>query len=158
MQRGGTSWRCRSLPGNTRATFISMLEVPARFFTVVYNGANYPRESVPYELADGANCQVFAYALLQHHGIAMPPLRSSELWTDTTFTERVSDYRPLDLLLFNRTDEAWGAHVALFVGDDHAIHLCASEGRPVIWSLDQFAARPEYACLLGGKRVVSGSL
>jgi hypothetical protein len=52
MQRGGTSWRCRSLPR--------------------------------------ANCQVFAYALLEHFGIAMPPLRSSELWSVSRAPARIS--------------------------------------------------------------------
>jgi len=132
-----------------------MLELPDFVWTVVYNGANVPRDSVPYELTGGANCQIFAYAVLEHFGIAVPPLRSSELWSDTSFTRRVGDYRPLDLLLFNRTDAAWGAHVALFVGENKAIHLCASEGRPVIWRLEDFAMRDEYAVLLGGKRVLA---
>lgn len=46
---------------------------------------------------------------------------------------------------------------ALFwtVGEDKAIHLCAAEGRPVICGLEEFATRPEYACFLGAKRVVS---
>ena len=90
--------------------------------------------------------------MLQHFGIAIPPFRSSELWADEELTRRVSDYRPHDLLLFNRTEDAWGAHVAVFVGDGKAIHLCASEGRPVIWRLEEFAMRAEYAVLLGGKR------
>jgi hypothetical protein len=54
-------------------------------------------------------------------------------------------------LLINRTEAAWGAHVALFVGENKAIHLCASEGRPVIWRLEDFALREEYAFLRGGK-------
>ena len=132
-----------------------MLEIPDFFWTVGYDGENFPRDSDPYQVTGGANCQVFAYAILQHFGIAIPPLRSSELWSDTTFTRQVSDYRPLDLLLFNRTEAAWGAHVALFVGDNQAIHLSASERRPVIWRLEDFAMREEYACLLGGKRVLS---
>jgi cell wall-associated NlpC family hydrolase len=131
-----------------------MVEIPDFFFSVAYDGGNFPRESVAYQLTGGANCQVFAYALLQHHGIAIPPLRSSELWSDTRFTQRVSDYRPLDLLLFNRTESAWGAHVALFVGDNKAIHLSASQGRPVIWRLEDFTMREEYSFLLGGKRVL----
>jgi lipoprotein Spr len=131
-----------------------MLEIPDFFWTVEYDGANFPRESVGYQVTTGANCQVFAYALLQHFGIAIPPLRSSELWSDTRFTRRVSDYCPLDLLLFNRTEAARGAHVALFVGENKAIHLSASERRPVIWQLEDFATREEYAFLLGGKRVL----
>jgi hypothetical protein len=97
---------------------------------------------------------VCGYEILQQFGFAIPPLRSSELWADTKYTRVVGEYEPLDLLLFNRTGEAWGAHVALVVGDNQAIHLCASEGRPVIWSLAEFALRPEYACLLGGKRAI----
>jgi lipoprotein Spr len=131
-----------------------MLEIPAFFWTVEYDGENFPRESVGYQLTGGANCQVFAYAILQHFGIAIPPLRSSDLWSDTRFTRRVTDFRPLDLLLFNRTETAWGAHVALCVGENKAIHLSASEGRPVIWRLADFAMRGEYAFFLGGKRVL----
>jgi murein DD-endopeptidase / murein LD-carboxypeptidase len=132
-----------------------MLEIPELFWTVEYDGENLPRESGGYQLTGGANCQVFAYAILQHFGIAIPPLRSSDLWSDTRFTRRVSGYRPLDLLLFNRTEAAWGAHVALFVGENKAIHLSASEGRPVIWRLEDFAIREQYAVLLGGKRVLA---
>ena len=131
-----------------------MLEIPDFVWAVEYDGANFPRESVGYQLTGGANCQVFAYAVLQHFGISIPPLRSSDLWSDTTFTRRVTEYRPLDLLLFNRTDSAWGAHVAVFVGENQAIHLCASEGRPAILRLEDFAMRQEYAVLLGGKRVL----
>ena len=131
-----------------------MLQIPDAFLAVRYNGENFPRESIGYRLTDGANCQVFAYALLQHFGITIPPLRSSELWSDTRFTQKVSVFSPLDLILFNRTELAWGAHVALFVGDNKAIHLSASEGHPVIWRLEDFALREEYAVLLGGKRVL----
>ena len=135
-----------------------MLEIPDFFWTVEYNGSNFPRESSVYRLTDGANCQVFAYALLQHFGLTLPPLRSSELWADTRFTRQVSDYRPLDLMLFNRTDAAWGAHVALFVGENKAIHLSAATVTPVLWQLEDFAMRDEYAVLLGGKRVLESSL
>ena len=135
-----------------------MLEIPDFFWTVEYNGSNFPRESDAYRLTGGANCQVFAYALLQHFGIAVPPLRSSELWSDTRFTRRVSDYRPLDLLLFNRTEAAWGAHVALFVGENKAIHLSAATVTPALWQLEDFALQDEYAVLLGGKRVLESPL
>ena len=134
-----------------------MLEIPDFFWTVEYNGENFPRESGAYQLTGGANCQVFAYALLQHFGIVVPPLRSSDLWSDTTVTRRVSDYRPLDLLLFNRTEAAWGAHVAVFVGENKAIHLSAATITPVIWRLEDFAMREQYAFLLGGKRVLASA-
>lgn len=62
--------------------------------------------------------------------------------------------QPLDLLLFNRNDDPYGAHVAVYAGAGQVLHLAKSVGRPAIWSLGAFAARDEYRVLLGGKRVL----
>ena len=88
-----------------------------------------PRLGTPYGLSQGANCQVYAYALLGHFGVKFPPLRSSELWADETATLRVDTFEPLDLLLFNRTLEPFGAHVALCMGDGLAVHLSRAVGK-----------------------------
>ncbi len=64
----------------------------------------------------------------------------------------VTDLEPLDLLLFNRAPDAWGAHVALYLGDERAVHLSRQVGRPVIWTLEQFKAEPHYQCFIGAKR------
>jgi AcrR family transcriptional regulator len=56
--------------------------------------------------------------------------------------------------LFNRTRDAWGAHVAIHVGNDRAIHLCRRVGLAAVWPLAQFAEYPEYRVLLGGKRAL----
>jgi len=62
----------------------------------------------------------------------------------------VSDeLRPLDLLLFNRTKNPWGAHVALYLGEDHAIHLSKKQSEPVIWPLAQFLQLAEYRNFIG---------
>jgi hypothetical protein len=42
----------------------------------------------------------------------------------------------LDLLLFNRTDEPCGAHVAVYLGQDGAVHLSQEVGRPVVLPLE----------------------
>jgi len=135
--------------------------VPARFFDVEYNAERYPgAPSVVGAdlLHGGANCQLFAYELLRANGLCPPALRSSELWSDEAATEVVHEFEPLDLLLFNRTPDAYGAHVAVYVGDGRAIHLSRSVGRAAIWTIDEFLATPEYRCLIGAKRVRARSI
>jgi lipoprotein Spr len=66
----------------------------------------------------------------------------------------VSDHQPLDLLLFNRTQKAWGAHVALCVGEGEAIHLSKKLSAPVVWPIAHFAEQPEYRVLIGAKRTL----
>jgi cell wall-associated NlpC family hydrolase len=105
-------------------------------------------------LEGGANCQQFAYEVLRHFGLAPPDLRSSELWADTQATARVSVAQPLDLVLFNATDEAYGAHVGVWVNEGRVLHLCAEIGRPVVWEMTEFAKRQRYGVLIGVKRVV----
>jgi murein DD-endopeptidase / murein LD-carboxypeptidase len=135
----------------------SPLPIPARFREVPYDGARYPGAEGVSGLDGGANCQQFAYELIRHFGFAPPGFRSSELWEDGVHTEVViGEPAPCDLLLFNRTPAAWGAHVAvclgLSLGCGLAIHLSRRAGVPAIWRLDDFALRPEYACFIGAKR------
>ncbi|MFE6228976.1 MULTISPECIES: hypothetical protein [unclassified Streptomyces] len=133
--------------------------LPARFWTVRYDGSRYPGAPAVTArpgLAAGANCQVFAYEVLRHFGLNPPELRSSDLWEDTGSTVRVPVARPLDLLLFNATDDAYGAHVAVAAGDGLILHLCREVGRPAVWRPEDFAARERYGVLLGAKRVLGG--
>jgi cell wall-associated NlpC family hydrolase len=131
--------------------------LPPGFWAVRYVGARFPGSQAVVErpgIADGANCQLFAYEVLRHFGLEVPALRSSELWADTTATTPVSEARPLDLVLFNATGDAWGAHVGVWIEDDQVLHLCAEVGRPVVWRMDEFAARDRYRTVIGIKRVV----
>ncbi|MEU7410025.1 MULTISPECIES: hydrolase [Streptomyces] len=105
-------------------------------------------------LERGANCQLFAYEVLRHFGLAVPALRSSELWADTQSTARVPVAQPLDLMLFNATDDAYGAHVGVMVGEGRVLHLCAEAGRPAVWGMTEFATRRRYRVLIGIKRVL----
>ncbi|MEU7583508.1 hydrolase [Streptomyces sp. NPDC041068] len=106
-------------------------------------------------LTDGANCQLFAYEVLRHFGLAPPTLRSAELWSDTTATAHVTAAQPLDLLLFNATASAYGAHVAIYAGDHAILHLCAEVGHPAVWGPEDFAARERYGVRVGAKRVTN---
>ena len=136
-----------------------MLSVPEPFTTVRYNGARYPgaTPSADGDLSAGANCQLFAYALLRHFGLVVPPRRSSELWADTRHTEHVCDLEPLDLLFWNRTGEPWGAHIGVYLGDGHAVHLARDVGVPVVWPLGEFDKHPGYRVFLGAKRVLKAA-
>jgi hypothetical protein len=130
-------------------------DIPDRFWTIPYDIAHDRNSATLMGIETGANCQNFAYELLRHFGRQVPHLRSSNLWDDTEHTIAVDKYQPLDLLLFNPTHNAWGAHVAVYVGNDRAIHLSRRVGLAAVWPLAQFAGFPEYRVLLGGKRALA---
>ncbi len=132
-----------------------MLQIPPHLLDIAYVGKHFPGANWEGGLAAGANCQVFAYALLNHYGIVVPPFRSSDLWEDQTVSQRVTDLKPLDLLLWNRTTVAWGAHVGVYLGEGKAVHLSKQIGKPVIWSLARFMEEPLYHVFIGGKRILS---
>jgi lipoprotein Spr len=129
-------------------------EIPQRFWNVRYDLAHDFNAPVLKSLSESPNCQNFAYEILRHFGRTIPDFRSSNLWDDTEHTIAVSDTQPLDLLLFNRTTNSWGAHVALCVGEDHAIHLSRQIGTATVWSIRQFAEHAEYRVLVGTKRTL----
>jgi murein DD-endopeptidase / murein LD-carboxypeptidase len=133
-------------------------EIPDRFWKIPYDPAHDRDSPTLMGIETGANCQNFAYELLRHFGRYVPNLRSSNLWDDTEHTIVADEYKPLDLLLFNRTRDAWGAHVAVCVGDDQAIHLCRRVGFAAVWSLAEFAAQSEYRVLIGAKRSLPTNL
>lgn len=134
-----------------------MLEkLPEGLWATRYVGARFPGSPLVTDrpgLAEGANCQLFAYEVLRLFGFDPPDLRSSELWADAEFTERAAAARPYDLVLFNPTQDAWGAHVGVIVGQDQILHLCAEVGHPAVWSWQEFKDRPRYRTLVGIKRV-----
>ncbi|MEU8588045.1 hydrolase [Streptomyces sp. NPDC048664] len=137
-----------------------LARLPSAFWSVPHVAARFPGSRDVRErpgLAAGANCQVFAYAVLRHFGLAAPALRSSDLWTDTRSTVRVGAdaARPLDLMLFNAGDDAYGAHVGVRAGEGRVLHLCAEVGLPALWEDARFAERERYRVLVGVKRVTA---
>ncbi|GAA1090050.1 hydrolase [Kitasatospora arboriphila] len=140
----------------TVADFVGQL--PAGFWQVPYAGARFPGSRAVAErpgLEHGANCQLFARAVLARSGLLVPALRSSELWEDTASTVRVAEPNARDLLFFGRDEDPWGAHVGVHAGGETVLHLCAEVGRPALWTLADFAARERYRVLLGAKRVTA---
>ena len=125
------------------------LQIPPDFFAIPYDCARFCVD----DIAGGANCQAFAYTLLRHFGLSISDFRSSDLWDDDRETERVTDLQPLDLLLFNRTTDPYGAHVGLYLGESKVIHLSQRVGKPAIWALEDFRRAPGYEVFIGAKRV-----
>ena len=70
------------------------IDIPPEFFSVTYDYDRHP-QSASFDFSKGANCQLWAYAVLKHFGVNMPPFRSSELWEDCIDTESVKNYKPL---------------------------------------------------------------
>ncbi len=132
---------------------IKEINIPSWLMDISYNGRIFPNGTTHDMTKMGANCQVFAYYLLRSHGLIVPDYRSSELWADTEFSALISEnYQPLDILFFHKTSNSYGAHVAVYIGNNQAIHLSKQEGKPVIWDIDTFFQYPKYEFLLGGKR------
>ena len=122
---------------------------PGWVTTVPYRGEAHPQAPDLPPLHLGANCQRYAYGVVNLFGRQVPPHRSSELWDDQNLTHHgCEDAKDLDLALFNDCDSAWGAHVAVIIGD-RLLHLCAEQGRPALWSWRDFAARPRYTRIVG---------
>src|SRR5262245_30409890 len=129
-----------------------MLAIPKHLMDVRYNGRVHPGSHIQ-DLEAGDNCQVLAYALLEHYGVDVPRLRSSELLEDTTRTIEVAAYQPLDLLLFNSSPVAFGAHVTVYLGEGRVVHLARHHGIPVIESKDDLLKQVRYRFFIGAKRV-----
>jgi lipoprotein Spr len=129
------------------------LELPERFSAVPYSATCVPGKVPLSAFATGANCQLFSYALLAHYGLEVPPWRSSDLWVDTRASRRVTQLEPLDLLLWNKAPDAYGAHVGVYLGEGRAAHLSRQVGRPTVWALASFLVFSEYHVFIGAKRM-----
>ena len=126
---------------------------PQWVITAPYDDRCHPQATPLPALEEGANCQRFAYAVLRLFGLAVPPHRSSELWNDPNLIHLpASEARDQDLVLFNRSSDAWGAHVAVVISG-HLLHLCEEIGFPAVWEWSDFAARDRYRCVVGAVRI-----
>jgi hypothetical protein len=135
----------------------SLAFLPEHLRGVPYVYARHPEATEAGDVSGGANCQLYAYAVLAHFGRYVPPLHSSGLWAEHEAVETVAEAAPLDLLLFDSgpkpgLEEGYAAHIGVHVGPDRVLHLCQEVGVPVVWRYADFAARPRYARLLGAKR------
>ena len=128
------------------------VEIPQKFLTVCYNPKQIPGSNLSI-FEHGANCQLFAYSLLEHFGYTIPPLRSSDLWADQKTTKNTHNFKPLDLMLYHYKPEAWGAHVGLYIGDGNVLHLSQDIGKPEMKYHQDFSLSDKYKFFIGAKRI-----
>ncbi len=127
--------------------------IPSIFLTIKYNPKQTPEvKSSPFK--HGANCQLFAYTLLSYYGYKIPPFRSSELWDDCQFTKKVSHLKPFDILMYSDNEEAWGAHIGLYLGDGKIIHLSKENTYPKIQTHQSMMEIKKYRHFIGAKRLI----
>lgn len=130
-----------------------MISIPERFLQINYNPEVKPQSNYSKDLIDGANCQIFVYSILRFYKHEIPEFRSSELWDDELFTCKVNEYQDFDILLYNNKDTAWGAHLALFIGNNKIIHLSKAIGKPEIIDCQKLQEREKYRYFIGVKRL-----
>lgn len=131
-----------------------MLGIPQVYYQVHYNSKRIPGVKQQENLSLGANCQVFAYAVLKYFGKSLPDFRSSELWDDDIFTLSVDKFWPLDIMLYHSVPKAYGAHVGLYLGDGKVLHLSRANRIPKIETHEQLVAQEKYQFFIGAKRVL----
>jgi hypothetical protein len=126
---------------------------PENIENVPYNHSAGPLADSPASWLEGSNCQRFAYGVADLFDLWCPPLRSSNLWEEDQLTIVVNEPEPLDLVLFNSTDDPYGAHIGVYMATDEIWHLSQEIGNPAVWSFEEFAVRHRYLTVVGFKRV-----
>jgi len=132
---------------------LSPINIPERFQKVLYDHKRYPGAPGLQGVARGANCQRYAYEFVRAFGFVIPDYRSSELWADTAHSKFSKRPKRFDLVLVHNVPEVWGAHVGVYLGNGHVLHLSKKIGAPAIESLQSMMRRAQYRFLLGFKRV-----
>ena len=122
------------------------MDIPDRFKNVKYVASCSPGSKDDSDLTLGANCQVFAYNLLRDFGLNPPNYRSSELWGD-------SEFKPLDIMMYNDTTDSYGAHVGVYVGNGLVYHLSLSNGVPKFERHLDLLQQSKYRFFIGAKRI-----
>lgn len=126
-----------------------VLFIPFRFFDFVYDEKYYPGSK--RKIKNKANCQLFVYEIIRANSLKIPDFRSSDLWEDTKFTRKVRKLKPVDIVLFNNKNTAYGSHIGLCVGTNKIIHLSKSVGYPTIWKFKDLLKKYKY--FIGVKRL-----
>ena len=129
------------------------MDIPDRFKNVRYVSSRIPGCKDDSDLTLGANCQVFAYNLLKDFGLNPPNYRSSELWGDSEFSEVVTEFKPLDIMMYNDSTGSYGAQVGVYVGNGLVYHLSLSNGVPMFERHLDLLQQSRYQFFIGAKRI-----
>lgn len=128
------------------------ISIPASFFDVHYVIGRIPGCDDYDDLKKGANCQLYAYTVLRYFGKNVPDLRSREMWSDVSYSKIVEKPEALDLMFYHKENNAYGAHVGVFIGGGEIIHLSKQNGKPEIISHNEMLKNSLYRCFIGAKR------
>ena len=53
--------------------------------------------------------------------------------------ENVPNFKSFwNILFFNKTQKSFGAHIAIYIGNNQAVHLAKHVGKPVTWTIEDF--------------------
>ncbi|WP_413701270.1 hypothetical protein ACLKMH_06160 [Psychromonas sp. KJ10-10] len=147
-------WTPRTFTVATNNVFMEIfLKIPEKFHNVKYVASRIPGVPNESDMSLGANCQVFAYNLLRALGLNPPTLRSSELWSESEFTTTVDDFKELDIMLYNKSQESYGAHLGIYVGHGIVYHLSKDNGIPKFEKHLDLLKQSKYSRFIGAKRV-----
>ena len=147
---------------------LKRLSISPKFANVKYNSKMHPKNKKWNSLDDGANCQKYVYEILKvkypYEFIKDIDYRSSELWNGSREFWTVNEYEPLepfDIVLFNKTRDAYGAHVGLFVDEMNGLsphminggvlHLSKENGLPEVTTWQMMKMKYKY--YIGAKRL-----
>lgn len=127
--------------------------IPIDFFHIKYNESNSPLHQKGNIFRTGANCQLFVYTFLHHFGSPFLTFRSSDLWHDRVYTRKVKKMKMFDLILFNKTNDPYGAHVGVCIGENKIFHLLKQVSYPTVWEISEFKKYDKYKIVIGIKRL-----
>jgi hypothetical protein len=133
--------------------------IPERFKNIKYKSSRIPGVKDQENLLLGANCQVYIYEFLKEFKKNIPNFRSSELWDDIIYTQKIEgDYLPFDIMLYNSKKEAYGAHVGLYIGNGNILHLSKGNEVPKVEMHKAMLVQKKYNCFIGAKRLLESTL
>jgi len=122
--------------------------IPKWYMNIVYNGRIIPNDIYHDIQITWANCQVYAYQLLRYNNMEVPDYRSKELWEDIKFSYEVKEFKPLDILFFNKIENPWWAHLGIYIWNNQVLHNSLDIGKPEVRDLDDFSINNKYKVLI----------
>ena len=127
---------------------------PYWYMDIPYNSKVIPNWMIHDIQLSWANCQVYAYEILRYNTIFVPDFRSRELWDDSEYSRVIpSEFEPLDILFFNKTNDPWGAHLGVYIWNNKVLHNSKDIWFPTIFDIEDFKKIHSYSCFLWGKRL-----
>jgi hypothetical protein len=128
------------------------IKIPKYIMEIKYNFKIIPNWWKYNILKTGSNCQVFSFELLRFNNKYVPDFRSSELWVDKEYSKIVKQYKPLDILFFNKDNNPYWAHLWVYIWWNKIVHNSKDIWKPIIWDIEEFKKYKNYNTIIWAKR------